>query len=165
MGAIHIVHEYRHPPTKVWRALTDPVLIPLWTAQGFGAQPEGFSPKVGTRFRFVARPRPGWRGIVECEVREVREASLLRYSWVGDENGDVTEVTYRLEPHGNGTRFTFDHTGFTGVGGFATSRLLASVRKKMLGVGLPAVLDALDDEGKPRPGAAWPIPSSRSRPD
>jgi hypothetical protein len=34
-----------------------------------------------------------------------------------------------------------------------TSRLLASVRKKMLGVGLPAVLDDLDDEGKLRPGS------------
>jgi uncharacterized protein YndB with AHSA1/START domain len=78
MSAIHIVHEYPHPPTKVWRALTDPVLVPLWTAQGLGAQPEDFSPKVGTRFRFVAKPRLGWRGIVECEVLEAREASLLQ---------------------------------------------------------------------------------------
>jgi hypothetical protein len=46
-----------------------------------------------------------------------------------------------------------DHTGFTGIGGFVTSRMLASVRKKMLGVGLPAVLDDLDDEGKLRLGS------------
>ena len=50
----------------------------------------GLRARVGTRFRFVAKPKPGWSGIVDCEVLEVREPSLLRYSWVGDEGGDVT---------------------------------------------------------------------------
>jgi hypothetical protein len=67
---IHIVNDYPHPPEKVWRALTDPALIPL----------------------------------------------------------------------------TFDHTGFSGIGGFMVSRVLRRVRKKMLGVGLPALLDNLDDQ-------------------
>ena len=94
----------------------------------------------------MARPRPGWRGIVDCEVLEVREPSLLRYSWVGDQGGAATYVTYRIEPHAGGTRFTFEHTGFTGVGGFLLAKLLSSVRKKMLTVGLPAVLDDLDNK-------------------
>ena len=59
---------------------------------------------------------PGWRGIVECEVLEAREPSLLRYSWVGDENGAVSQVTYRLEPDHSRTRFTFEHAGFRGLG-------------------------------------------------
>jgi hypothetical protein len=46
-----------------------------------------------------------------------------------------------------GTRFTYDHTGFTGVGGFFLAKLLGSVRKRMLTVGLPAVLDDLDETG------------------
>jgi hypothetical protein len=46
-----------------------------------------------------------------------------------------------------GTRFTYEHTGFTGVGGFFLAKLLGSVRRKMLRVGLPAVLDDLDDHG------------------
>jgi len=153
MSEFHIVNDYPHSPVKVWRALTDPALIPLWTATGKGGRPVGFAPAVGTRFQLVARPTPGWSGVVECEVLEVREPSLLRYSWRGDADDDLTQVTYRLEPRGDGTRFTWDHTGFTGVGGFLVSRLLASVRRRMLGVGLPAVLADLDDEGRLRPGS------------
>jgi hypothetical protein len=83
----------------------------------------------------------------------VNEPSLLRWSWSGDEGGDVTEVTYRLEPHVGGTRFTYEHTGFTGVGGIVMATLLGHVRRKMLRVGLPAVLDDLDDDGALRPGS------------
>ena len=76
-----------------------------------------------------------------------REPSLLRYSWVGDEGGATTYVTYRIEPHAGGTRFTYEHTGFTGAGGFLLAKLLGAVRRKMLTVGLPAVLDDLDENG------------------
>jgi uncharacterized protein YndB with AHSA1/START domain len=146
-----IVHEYLHPPEKVWRAVTDPKLIPLWTATGKGGRPEGFSTEVGTRFKFIAKPIPGWDGIVHCEVLEAREPTLLRYSWFSDEGGGVTEVTYRIEPHGAGTRFTYEHTGFTGIHGFLLAKVvLGPVRRKMLGKGLTRVLDELDDEGQLR---------------
>ena len=108
---------------------------------------------MGTKFRFVAKPKPGWSGIVNCEVLEVNEPCLLRYSWAGDEGGDVTEVVYRLEPRAAGTRFTYEHTGFTGIGGVFMAKLLGRVRRKMLGVGLPAVLDDLDDGGALRPAS------------
>ena len=145
MTDIHIVRDYPHPPAKVWRAVTDPELIPLWTATGQGARPVGFAPVAGTRFQFVAKPVPGWRGIIDCEVLEVREPSLLRYSWTDD--GTTTYVSYRIEARDGGTRFTYDHTGFTGVGGFILAKLLGSVRRKMLTTGLPAVLDDLDETG------------------
>ena len=151
MSDIRIVRDYPHPPAKVWRAVTDPALIPLWTATGAGGRPEGFTTTVGTKFQFVAKPKPGWNGVVDCEVLEVNEPSLLRYSWTGDDGGDVTEVAYRLEPHAGGTRFTYEHTGFTGVGGAFMAKLLGRVRTKMLSVGLPAVLDDLDDDGALRP--------------
>ena len=141
MSEFRIVRDYPHPIAKVWRVLTDPELVPRWTHTGQGGRPEGFAPVVGTRFRFVAKPVPGWRGIVDCEVLEVDEPRLLRYSWLGDEKGTPSYVAYRLEPHPGGTRFTWEHTGFTGVGGFFMSRLLRSVRVKMLTVALPAVLD------------------------
>jgi hypothetical protein len=35
------------------------------------------------------------------------------------------------------------HTGFTGVGGFFMAKHLGAVRRRMLNVGLPAVLDDL----------------------
>jgi uncharacterized protein YndB with AHSA1/START domain len=153
MSTIHIVNEYPHPPAKVWRALTDPAIIPRWTAEGLGARAEGFRAEVGARFKFVAKRQPWWRGFVECEVLEARAPSLLRYSWVGDEGDAPTVVTYQLEPCGAGTRFTFDHTGFTGIGGFIVSRALRRVRRRMLDVGLRAVLDDLDGEAGLRPAS------------
>jgi len=84
MTDIRIVRDYPHPPAKVWRALTDPALIALWAMR-----PEGFAAVVGNRSRFVAKPQRGWRGFVECEVLEVRERELLRYSWIGNEGEDA----------------------------------------------------------------------------
>ncbi len=145
MSSIHLVKDYPHPPEKVWRAVTDPALIPRWTATGAGGRAEGFVPVVGTRFEFVAKPRPGWSGVVACVVLEAQEPSLLRYSWADGAGGKVTEVLYRIEPHTGGTRFTYAHTGFTGPSGYFMSKLLGSVRRKMLTVGLAVLLDALDD--------------------
>jgi uncharacterized protein YndB with AHSA1/START domain len=150
MSDIHIIRQYPHRMTKVWRAVTDPDLVPRWTSTGRGGRPEGFSTEVGTHFRFVGKPMPGWRGIVECEVLEVDEPSLLRYSWVGDENGKATFVTYLLEPYQGGTRFTYEHTGFTGIEGFIMAKLvLGPVRRKMLEVGLPLVLNDMDGNSAP----------------
>ena len=151
MSEYRVVRDYPHPPTTVWRALTDPAIIPRWTSTGLGGRPEGFSPVVGNRFKFIAKPAPGFRGFVECEVLEVRAPELLRYTWVGDENGETTYVTYRVEPHEGGTRLTIEHTGFTGTGGFIVSRILRRVRRKMLDVGLPAVLAELDDSAARQP--------------
>ena len=147
MSEIHIVRDYPHSPAKVWRALTDPALIPLWTSTGAGGRTEGSTPVVGTKFRWVAKPKPGWNGIVDCEVLEVDEPRLLRWSWVDGDGGEVTLVTYQLESHADGTRFTYEHTGFTGAGGLFMSQLLGHVRRKMLSVGLPALLDDLGEDG------------------
>jgi hypothetical protein len=75
---IRIVNEYAYPIEKVWRALTDPELIPRWTKEGLGGRPEGFAPIAGTAFRLVAKPQPFWRGFVECEVVEVRSKTTRR---------------------------------------------------------------------------------------
>ena len=153
MSSIRIVQDYPHPVAEVWRALTDPDLIPLWTATGAGGRPVGFDTAVGTRFRFVARPKPGWNGIVDCEVLAVDPPHLLSFSWTDNGGGPTTQVAYRLEPTAGGTRLTYEHTGFTGVGGRFMATLLGRVRRKMLGVGLPAVLADLDAEGRLRAGS------------
>ena len=106
MSEIRIVRDYPYPVARVWRALTDPDLIPLWTATGAGGRPVGFAAVPGTKFRFVAKPKPGWNGIVYCEVTEAREPTLLRYTWTDDGGGDETEVSYQLESVGDGTCFT-----------------------------------------------------------
>jgi uncharacterized protein YndB with AHSA1/START domain len=144
MAEIRIVRDYPQPPEQVWRALTDPALIPRWTSTGAGGRPEGFATTVGAKFRYVAKPRLGWSGIVECEVLESDEPRLLRYSWADPSGGEVTEVAYRLGPREDGTRFTYEHTGFTGVGGLFMAALLGRVRTKMLTTGLPAVLNDMN---------------------
>jgi uncharacterized protein YndB with AHSA1/START domain len=150
MSDIRIVRDYPHPPAKVWRALTDPALIALW-----GMRPEGFAPVVGTRFKLIGKANPGWRGFVECEILEARVPSVLRYSWVGNEKDEPTRVSFVLEPHASGTRLTFEHTGFTGVGGFLLVKLMMEPGwKKMLGMTFPAVLADVDDQGKLRPGSS-----------
>jgi uncharacterized protein YndB with AHSA1/START domain len=149
MSDIRIVRDYPHPPSKVWRALTVPALMALW-----GMRPEGFEPVAGNRFKYVAKPQPGWRGFVECEVLEAREPLVLRVSWVGDESGKKTFVAYALEAHAGGTRLTFEHTGFTGVGGFLLAKLMMGPGwKKMLTAAIPAVLADLDESGNLRAGS------------
>jgi len=143
MTDIRIVRDYPHSLAKVWRALTDPALIALWAMR-----PEGFAAVVGNRSRFVATPSRGWRGYVECEVLEVRERELLRYSWIGDDGGKPTFVTYRLESYRGGTRLTFEHVGFEGIGGFVLAKLMMGPGwRKMLGTAFPRVLTDLDDDG------------------
>jgi uncharacterized protein YndB with AHSA1/START domain len=143
MSSYCIDIDYPHPPERVWRALTDPDLIPRWTATGMGARPEGFSPVVGTEFRLIAKPVPGWGGVVHCKVLDVEANTLLRYTWLGDEGDDLTTVTCRLAPADGGTRFIWEHTGFKGISGFLMARVFRRVRNKMLTRGLTEVLGEL----------------------
>jgi len=150
MSAIRVVRDYPHPPAKVWRVLTEPTLMALW-----GMRPEGFQPIVGTHFKLIGEPNKHWRGFVECVVLEVREPSRFRYSWVGDDSGSETTVDYTLEAHAGGTRLHFEHTGFTGLGGFFLSKVIMGPGwRKTLDGKFPDVLNELDAGGQLRPGSA-----------
>ena len=143
MSSIHLVRDYTHSPEKVWRVLTDPALMERWALNG---RPEGFSTAVGTRFRLIGKPQIGWSGAIDCEVLEAREPSVLRYSWIAD-GGDVLQLTYKLEPHNGGTRFTFDQTGFKGIGAFLLAKLVMTpIRKAMFGERIPNILTDLDND-------------------
>lgn len=113
--SIVVESELRHPPEKVWRALTEPDLIASWL------MPNDFQPKVGHRFTLRTRPAPGFDGIVHCEVLAVEPQRRLSYSWRGgspERRGYGAEldtvVTWTLEPlPDGGTRLRLDHDGFT----------------------------------------------------
>lgn len=138
-----VVRDYPYPIEEVWAVLTEPEQVAQWTTTGQGGRPEGFAAAPGTKFRFVGKPTIGWAGVVYCEVIAVDAPYSMHYTWKGDENTDgVTDVTYLLEETPEGTRFTWRHTGFTGVGGLAMSKLLGNVRKKMLTEGVPPVMEA-----------------------
>jgi uncharacterized protein YndB with AHSA1/START domain len=153
VSEIRIIRDYPYPVTTIWRALTDPELVPLWTTTGRGGRPEGFKTEVGTRFRFIGKPVPGWDGIVRCEVIAVNAPTLLRYDWRNKEGDQPTVVTNLLAGIPGGTRLTWEHTGFHGIEGAFMSRLLGRVRRKMLSEGLPAVLADIGDDGRLRPGS------------
>jgi len=151
---MRVVREYPQPRTIVWKALTDPALVPLWTSTGQGGRPEGFKAEAGNKFTYIGKPFPGWDGIVRCTVLTVDEPALLRYDWRNKETDEPTVVTNLLEElPGGGTRLTWEHTGFRGVEGLFMSRLLGRVRRRMLSEGLPAVLNELDKQGNLQPGS------------
>lgn len=93
-----------HPPPKVWRALTDPDRLGRWL------MPTDFQAVAGHRFTFRATPRPGFDGIVHCEVLDLEPERLMRWSWRGG-SLDST-VTWRLAAEGRGTRLFLRHEGF-----------------------------------------------------
>jgi uncharacterized protein YndB with AHSA1/START domain len=156
MSQFAITRDYPHSTSKVWHALTDPDLVPRWTATGRGGRPVGFAAVVGQHFQFRGKPVPGWKGVVDCVVKDVRPGVLLSHSWKGDER-EPSLVTWRLAPTATGTRLVYEHTGFTGIDGVIMSRLvLGPIRRRMLDRGLPPVLDAIDDDGRPVPGRSLP---------
>lgn len=106
-GAITFEVDLRHPPQKVWRALTDPVLLAEWLLPAIG-----FKAERGASFKLQAPVLPQWDGVVDCRVLEVELHKRLSYSWaVGGMELD-TVVTFTLEPTAEGTRLSIVQSGF-----------------------------------------------------
>ena len=89
-----------HPTTAVWRALTDPDLLPLWWAGG------DVRPEVGHRFTLAM----GNWGVQPCEVTAVDPERLLEFHFA--EGVLDTTITWRIEPEDDGTRLYLVHAGF-----------------------------------------------------
>lgn len=99
-AVIQLDHVYAHPPSAVWKALTDPALHAKWWAAG------DVRPIVGHRFTLDMGP---W-GQQPCEVLAVEPERLLQYRFA---TGTLdTTLTWRLAPEGTGTRLTLVHEGF-----------------------------------------------------
>ena len=98
--------DLHHPPEKVWRALTDPVLLTEWLlpVAGLALEP-------GAAFTFKTQPYPGWDGIVNCRVLETEAQRKLSYTWVVGDMLD-TAVTFALTPTASGTRLSLVQSGF-----------------------------------------------------
>jgi uncharacterized protein YndB with AHSA1/START domain len=104
--AIAFEFDLPHAPAKVWRALTDPVLLAEWLLPVLDLTLEP-----GAAFTFKAPPQPGWDGIVHCRVREIDVPRKLSYAWaVGAMD---TVVTFTLTPAASGTRLSLVQSGFT----------------------------------------------------
>ena len=92
-----LVRELRHPPEKVWQALTDPAHLREWAP--FDADRSLGS--VGTvKLTLVREPTPL---VSETTVRRADAPKVLEYNWGGN------DLRWELEPLGGGTRLTLWH--------------------------------------------------------
>jgi uncharacterized protein YndB with AHSA1/START domain len=92
-----LVRELRHPPEKVWQALTEPAQLREWAPfdadRNLGAVGPVQLATVGTQPPQVS----------ETSVTRAEAPRLLEYSWGGN------DIRWQLEPMGNGTRLTLWH--------------------------------------------------------
>ena len=103
--SISFEFDLPHSPEKVWRALTDPVLLADWLLPVVEGTLEP-----GAAFTFKTQPYPGWDGIVNCRFVEIDTGRKLKWTWVV---GDIdTIVTFTLTPTASGTRLSLVQSGF-----------------------------------------------------
>ena len=105
--SISFEFDLRHSPEKVWRALTDPVLLTEWLLPVVDLKPDP-----GAAFTFKTQPYPGWDGIVNCRILEIETHKKLSYTWVVGDMVLDTVVTFSLAPTASGTRLSLVHSGF-----------------------------------------------------
>ncbi len=144
--------EYPHEPRKVWRALTDPVILARWL------MPNDFVPEVGREFTFRCDPVPAefagqWGGVVRCRVLVVEPAHLLSYTWEDSWEWARFEapsvVTWTIEPLASmvgtrpGSRLTLVHSGFAGPGTARLRDMLSGGWAPMMRELLPAALEQM----------------------
>jgi uncharacterized protein YndB with AHSA1/START domain len=97
--SVVVERDFPHPPEKIWRALTQPMLIEEWLMKN------DFEPVIDHRFSM----RADW-GHVDCQVLAIEPHRTLSYTW-----GDTrlkSIVTWTLTPTGKGTRLSMEQTGF-----------------------------------------------------
>jgi len=92
-----LVRELRHPPTKVWEALTEPEHLREWAP--FDADRNLDSPGP-VKLSTVGAPTPQ---VSESTVKRAEAPRLLEYGW--GENA----MRWELEPLASGTRLTLWH--------------------------------------------------------
>jgi uncharacterized protein YndB with AHSA1/START domain len=102
-----LIRDLRHPPEKVWRALTEPAHLREWAP--FDADRSLGS--VGTvQLTTVGMPTAP---VSETRVKRADEPRVLEYNWGGK------DLRWELEPLGGGTRLTLWHNidrGFISMG-------------------------------------------------
>jgi uncharacterized protein YndB with AHSA1/START domain len=101
--------SFPQPPEQVWQAITDSATLAEWMF------PNDFEPRVGHQFTFrvPANPKMNFEGLtVRCEVLECDPPRSLVFSWSAGGPVENTQVSFRLEADGDGTRLYFSHAGF-----------------------------------------------------
>ena len=96
-------------PDQVWEAISNREALADWM------YPNDFEPRVGHQFTFrvPGNPKVNFDGLtVRCEVLECEPPSRLVFTWCVGGPVANTRVCFDLQPDGNGTRLSFEHSGF-----------------------------------------------------
>ena len=100
--------DFRHPPAKVWRALTEPALIRQWMAvDGFPMTRCEIDPRPGGSFHYEWAGPDGTSFFFSGPVVAVHAPHHMTH--VEHFNGDAAmaaDITTDLVPQGPGTRMT-----------------------------------------------------------
>jgi uncharacterized protein YndB with AHSA1/START domain len=99
-----IEKEMPHPPEKIWRALTEGLLIKEWLMDN------DFQAIAGHRFKFRSTPVPNWDGVIDSEVLVVEPIKKLSYSW--GTMGMESVVVWTLIATSGGTLVRMEQSGF-----------------------------------------------------
>jgi uncharacterized protein YndB with AHSA1/START domain len=94
------VRRLKHPPSEVWRALTDPDELREWAP--FDADRD-LGSTGAAKLTLVGGPS---EEVFESEVRRAEAPRLLEYTW----GGDVVRFELEAIESGRGTRLTLSHT-------------------------------------------------------
>lgn len=136
MSAVEFEVDYKQPPAKVWRALTEPELLARWM------MPNNIRPELGAEFEFRSKPIGGWDGIARCKMLEVDAPRRLVYSW--GSNMIQTVVSFDLAPlPDGGTRLRFKQDGFEGANGFWAKLFMGGGWKSKLRKTVPGIVAGL----------------------
>lgn len=92
-----LVRELRHPPEKVWEAITDPAHLREWAPFDADRSLASTGP---VKLTTVGAPTPM---ISETTVTRADAPKLLEFTWGGQ------EIRWQLEPFGGGTRLMLWH--------------------------------------------------------
>ena len=92
-----LVRDLRHPPARVWEALTDPAHLREWA-------PFDSDRNLGTvgtaQLSTVGAPTPY---VSETQIKRADPPKALEFNWGGK------DIRWELEPVGGGTRLTLWH--------------------------------------------------------
>jgi uncharacterized protein YndB with AHSA1/START domain len=90
-----LVRELRHPPEKVWSALTDPAQLREWAP--FDTDGDLSTAGNTVKLTTVGAPTPH---VTETTITRADAPRLLEYNWGG------FDMRWQLEPSAGGTRLT-----------------------------------------------------------
>ncbi|MEQ9439435.1 MAG: SRPBCC domain-containing protein [Cyclobacteriaceae bacterium] len=153
-----------HPPTLVWRALTNAPLLGEWFMEN------DIVPTIHREFTFRMAPQKGWDGITHCQITRLEPLKTINYTYRGEATGEKalacagihsdtadqatkgifaqldTELSFTLKPTCGGTILSMKHSGYKGLKLVIVSLIMGMGWKKQLGKKLPKVLEKMASE-------------------